>query len=141
MFLRSFSPRSAKVASTRREHGHRRCLKHKCPWLADAFEPCCDIYAVANNVVALDQHVAEVDADAVEDPLVFRGFGVALSHQLLDGDGAFDGGDHRGKLHEEAVARRLDDAAAVPTTIGVDASCPSRTAFAVPASSWPMSRE
>jgi hypothetical protein len=37
---------------------------------------------------------------------------ITLSHQLLDRDRAFDGGDHRGKLHEEAVVRRLDDAAA-----------------------------
>ena len=35
------------------------------PWLADAFEPRWDIDAAADNVIPLDQHVAEVDADAI----------------------------------------------------------------------------
>src|SRR5439155_10341107 len=32
--------------------------------LGDAFEPCRDVDAVAEDVVALDQDIAEVDADA-----------------------------------------------------------------------------
>ena len=38
--------------------------------------------------------------------------GVALDHQLLDRDGAFDGGDDRGKFQQQPVAHRLDDATA-----------------------------
>ena len=38
--------------------------------------------------------------------------GVAPGHQLLDGDCAFDRGDDGGKLEQEPVARRLDDAPA-----------------------------
>ena len=45
--------------------------------------------------------------------LCLRHIGVALDHQLLDRDRAFDGGDNRGKLQQHAVARRLDDAPAV----------------------------
>ena len=37
--------------------------------------------------------------------------GVALDHQLLDRDRAFDGGDDGGKLQQQPVAHRLDDAA------------------------------
>ena len=80
--------------------------------LADAFEPRRDIDAVAENVVALDEHVAEIDADAIEDALVFGRLGVALGHHFLDRDRAFDRGDDGGELDQEPVAGRLDDAAA-----------------------------
>jgi len=65
--------------------------------------------AVAENVVALDQDVAEIDADTADDALAFRDPGVALDHQFLDRDRAFDRGDHRGKLQQQPIARRLDD--------------------------------
>ena len=39
--------------------------------------------------------------------------GVALDHQFLDRDRAFDGGDDGGKLQQKPIARRLDDTAAV----------------------------
>ena len=38
--------------------------------------------------------------------------GVALDHELLDPDRAFDRGDHRRKLDQQPVASRLDDAPA-----------------------------
>ncbi|HKI14693.1 MAG TPA: hypothetical protein VKA12_06720 [Roseiarcus sp.] len=72
-----------------------------------------DVDPIAKNVVALDQHVAEVDVDAIEDALRLRGPDVAFGHQFLDCDRALDRGDDGGKFHEEAVARRLDDASAV----------------------------
>ena len=80
--------------------------------LANPLQPRRDVDAVAENVVALDQHVAEIDADAVDDALGFGRPGVALDHQLLDRNRAFDGGDDRRKLQQQAVARRLDDAPA-----------------------------
>src|SRR5271166_2962364 len=51
-------------------------------------------------------------ADAIDDPFRLRRPGVALDHQLLDGDRAFDRRDDRGKIEQEPVARGLDDAAA-----------------------------
>jgi hypothetical protein len=80
--------------------------------LAEALQPRRNIDAVAENVVALDQHVAEVDADAIDDALGFGRPGVALDHQFLDRDRGFDGGDDGGKLQQQSVARRLDDAPA-----------------------------
>ena len=81
--------------------------------LANALQPRRDVHAVAQNVVALYQHVAEIDADAIENALRIGGTGVALRHQTLDRDRAFDGGDDRGKFQQKFVAGRLDDAAAV----------------------------
>jgi hypothetical protein len=80
--------------------------------LADAFEPRRNIDPVADDVVAIYQHVAEIDADAIKDAFRFGRLGVALDHHLLERDRAFDGGDDGGKLKQQAVSSRLDDAAA-----------------------------
>ena len=77
--------------------------------LANPLQSRRDIDAVAQNVVALDQNVAEIDADAINDALIFGSAGVALDHQPLNRDRAFDGGDDGGKLKQQAVARGLDD--------------------------------
>ena len=79
--------------------------------LADRLEARGDIDPLPKDVVALDQHVAEVDADAIDDALRLGNVGVALGHQRLDRDGAFDPGDDGGKLQQQSIARRLDDAA------------------------------
>ena len=49
-----------------------RCDTQMPPGSASAFEPCRDVDAVAVDVVALDDDVADVDADAELDPLVLR---------------------------------------------------------------------
>jgi hypothetical protein len=55
--------------------------------LGDPFQPRCDIDAIAHEVaVALLDHVANVDADAVLDPLLGRHACVALGHAELDFD-------------------------------------------------------
>jgi hypothetical protein len=114
MFLSVFSPRSTKSASIPAAYVVvGRARDQHAAGLADAFEPRCDVDAVAENVVALDQHVAEIDADAVDDALIIGGPGVALDHQLLDRNRAFDGGDDGGKLQQEAIADDPDDAPAV----------------------------
>ena len=48
------------------------------------------------------------------DSLGLRHIGAAVDHQPLDLNRAFDGRDDGGKLQQEAVARRLDDAASSP---------------------------
>ena len=109
--------------------------------LANALQPRRDIDAVAQNVVALDQHVAEIDADAIDDALGLGRLGVALDHQFLDRDRAFDRGDDGGKLQQQPVARRLDDAAAEARHDRPRRLATLATARAVPASSSPISRE
>ena len=77
---------------------------------AEAFQPRRNVDPVAQNVVAFDQDVAEIDADAIDDAPVFRRPGVALVHEFLDSDRAFDGRHHGGKFEQQPIARRLDDA-------------------------------
>ncbi len=81
--------------------------------LGQPLQPVGDIDAVAMDVVALDNDVAEVDADAELDPLVRRHAGVSLCLGLLDLDRATQGVDHAGKLDQQAVAHGLDQASAV----------------------------
>src|SRR5258705_11073361 len=81
--------------------------------LRDAFQPRRDIHAVAQDVVAIDQHVTQIDADAKQHAYLLRHIPVALSHEILDYDGAIDGGNNRRELQEHTVPGRLDDSATV----------------------------
>ena len=56
-------------------------------------EPGRHIDTVAEDVVALDQDVAEIDADTKQHPLIGGCHGISLGHQPLDGGCACDGGD------------------------------------------------
>ena len=87
-----------------------------------AFEPRRDIDAVAKDVVALDDDVAEVDADAEVDRPLRRD--VALAHRALDRDGAFDRVDGAAELDQRAVAHHLDDAAVARGDGGIEHLAP-----------------
>ena len=76
---------------------------------ADSLQTRRDIDPLAKDVVAFDQHVAEMNADAIDDALALRRFGVSLDHQSLDCGRAFHRVDHGRKLQQQPVAHRLDD--------------------------------
>ena len=82
--------------------------------LRERLEPGGDVDAVAVNVVALDDDVAEVDADAERDALVLGQLALALGDAPLHLDRALHRLDHARELHERAVAHQLDDAAVQP---------------------------
>ena len=88
--------------------------------LGERFEPRGDIDAVAEDVVVLDDDVAEVDADAEVDALVGGDIGVALGHPALHRDGAAHRIDHAGEFDQHAVAGRLDDPPAMVSDRGID---------------------
>jgi hypothetical protein len=80
--------------------------------LADPFETCGDIDAIAHQVaVALLNNIAEMNADAEFDALVWRDLGIALDHRPLDFDGAVHRVDNAAEFDDAAVARSLDDPA------------------------------
>ena len=81
--------------------------------LAQLLQPGGDVDPVAHQVVALDHHVAEIDADPEHDAPVGRRLGLPVGDHLLDRDRAGDGIDHRGELDDRPVAHQLDDAALV----------------------------
>ena len=71
------------------------------------------VHAVAVDIVALDDDVAHVDADAKLHPLLGGGVGVVGVQLLLDPDGAADRGDGARELGQHAVAGLADDASAM----------------------------
>ena len=79
----------------------------------NALEPGCDVDAVAEDVVLANDDVADMDADAEQNPLVGR----LADREPVDPALELHRGPHRidraGKLREEAVAGVLDDAAAM----------------------------
>jgi hypothetical protein len=77
--------------------------------IGQGFDPRRDVDAVAIEVVALDDHVAEIDADAQLDAAVRRDADVPLGHRLLDFDRAAHRIDDAGKLDQQTVAGGLDD--------------------------------
>ena len=79
--------------------------------IGQGLDPRGDIDAVAIEVVALDDHVAEIDADAQLDAVVRRDTRVLLRHCLLHRDRAAHRVDDAGKFHQHAVAGGVDDAA------------------------------
>ena len=75
------------------------------------FKPRGDVYAVAVEIIAIHQHVAEVDADARDD---------ALMPGHLDRDGAAHRVQDTGELQQRAVADQLEDAPTMSGDRGVE---------------------
>jgi len=89
-------------------------------WFCEPLQPRRDIHTVAEDVVLLDDHVAEVDADAKPDPTFLRHLGLALGHPALDIHSAADGIDHARELCQDAVASVFYDTAAVFADLRID---------------------
>ncbi len=88
--------------------------------IGQGFDACGDIDAVAIEVVALDDHVAEIDADAQLDEALRLDTHLALGHCLLHLDRAAHRIDDAGKLHQHTVAGGLDDAAVVSGDLRIE---------------------
>ena len=83
-------------------------------------EPRRDVDAIAVDVVAVDDHVAEVDADPELDAELRLDVGVVLGDAPLDLDRTLDGVDHARELDQGAVARKLDHPAAALGDLGLN---------------------
>jgi hypothetical protein len=90
------------------------------PGSANALQPGCNVYTVTENVVAIGDDVAEIDADAESDAPVFGHFDFAVHHRPLDLDGAAHRIHDAREFHEQAVAGRLHDAAVVLLDFRID---------------------
>jgi hypothetical protein len=76
--------------------------------------------------VFLNDHVAEVDADAELDPLLCRSIRVALGHTALDLCSAPDSINHARELGKETVARVLDNPSSTFRDFWIDEFCEMR---------------
>jgi hypothetical protein len=83
-------------------------------------DPRGDVDTVAIEVVALDDHIAEIDADAQLNAALRRDARVPLGHRLLHLERAAHRIDDAGKFHQHTVAGSLDDAAMVLGDFGIN---------------------
>jgi hypothetical protein len=81
--------------------------------IGQRFDPCGDVDAVAIEVVALNDHIAEIDADAQFDAAVRRRVRFPLGHRLLHFSCAAYRVDDAREFDEQTVTGGLDDAAPV----------------------------
>ena len=88
--------------------------------LGNPFQARRDVDAVAENVVAVEDDISEVDADPIADAPVLGNVRLARGHCLLDCDRTLNRIDHAGELDQHAVAGGLDDAPPVRRDLGVD---------------------
>jgi len=79
-----------------------------------------DVDAIAENVIFIDDDVADVNAYTELDHLILRHGGVLLGHATLDFDCAAHSIDGACKLNQHTVARGFDDAATMLGESGVN---------------------
>ena len=70
-----------------------------------------NIHAVPEDVVTVNDDVADVDPDAEHDALVLGHVRIAADHAALDYHRATDRIDNTGKFDQRAIACGLDDTA------------------------------
>jgi len=88
--------------------------------MSQRLEPGRDVDTVAEQVVAVDHDVAEIDANAKRDLAVRRDAGIAITHAFLHACRAAHGIDHAAEFDEKTVSHRLDDATAMLSDQRVD---------------------
>jgi hypothetical protein len=81
------------------------------PWIGKLLKPSGDVDALAVPVCSLNDHLAEINADAHVDALVLKKVGVSLGHSALNGDRAFDCVDDAPELGKKPVTHELEDCA------------------------------
>jgi hypothetical protein len=79
--------------------------------LGEGFQSGGDVDAVAEQIVAVDHDIANMDADAVLHRLVGRTTGILGSNRPLHRHGALHGIDRAGEVGDDAVAGGVEDAA------------------------------
>jgi hypothetical protein len=110
--------------------------------LGQRFEARCDIDPVAKNVVAIGDHVAEIDTNAKPDALLVRHIGLTVEHAALHLGGTAHCVDDDRKFRQQPVSGGFNDAAAMLGNLRSISSrrCALRRS-SVPSSSAPISRE
>src|SRR5262249_4016907 len=79
--------------------------------LSKSLQPSRDVDPIAEQIVALHDDVADVDADPKPHLLARRSVRILLGDGLLNLDGTFNGVDRTGEVRDEAIARGGEDPA------------------------------
>ena len=81
------------------------------PGIRQGLEPRRDVDTVSIEVLTLDHHVAEVDADPKDNPAILGDVAVGRIHGFLQLHRARDRVHGAGELHQHAVSHHFDDPA------------------------------
>ena len=87
--------------------------------LGERFQSGGDVDTLAVNILALDDDVTEIDANAQVNALVGRCAVIALRHLFLNSDRAFDSIDDAPEFGQKPVTHELEDAAVVFLDFGL----------------------
>ncbi len=79
-----------------------------------------DVHAIAEDIVVLNDNIAEIDANSELDAAGLWRFRVSRRHAILKRHGAPDGIHHAGELGQEPIPRRLDNPSSVLGDAGLD---------------------
>jgi hypothetical protein len=83
-------------------------------------QPRRDVDALAVNVIAIGDHVAEIDADAKSEAPLLGEVQIAVGHPALNFAGAAHRIDDAGEFRQHAVAGGLDDPAMMLADLRID---------------------
>jgi hypothetical protein len=83
-------------------------------------QPRRDVDAIAVNVAAIDDDVAEIGPDAKAQALLLGEVQIAFRHRALDFAGTTHSVDDAGKFRQHAVAGGLDDPAVMLADLRID---------------------
>jgi len=92
--------------------------------LGEAFEAGRYVDPVSVDIITVDDHVAYIDPNTIEDLALIGDVLVAIAHCALHLDGKRNRIDDAFELHERAVTHQLDGAAIVLGGLGIDQFCP-----------------
>ena len=105
-------------------------------------DPGRDVDAVAKDILAVDDNVADIDPDPEPDRIDFGAAEIVLPNLSLDFDCATDGVNCAREFYQRAIAHELDNAARMGGDRRIDQLAPKGIQRAsVPASSIPIRRE
>jgi hypothetical protein len=92
--------------------------------LCYAFKACCYVDAIAEDVIVVDDDIADVNANAKLDPDILGHIGVLFGHATLEFDRTARSIDRTGELDQHAVTGRLDYATAMRRDLEIDDGFP-----------------
>src|SRR6185369_4144983 len=78
------------------------------------------IHAVAVDVAAVDDDIADINANTELDPPLLRDVGIAHKHAALDLDGTTQCVNHASELCQHAVACSFDNPSLVFLDLGIE---------------------
>ena len=83
-----------------------------------------NVHAIAEKIVALDDDIAQIDADPEHDAAVRRNFGLMCGDLFLQRDREGCGVHDRAEFGDRAIAHQFDDAAVMLGQQRIDESAP-----------------